>query len=447
MSDDDPCGELPNWTCLNGACQCEPNCDGKMCGDNGCGAACGACGADEECDGGTCSCALFETTPGGSTEDEGASGIAVGIDGSFLVAGSQHVGGLTVARVTRISATGDDLGSQVFGLSGDRELRAIVPSPGGGFALAGYLTLDEVDGGRQAWLVLVTEELSVITEKTFGGELADEAQSVTALADGGYLLTGFTTTVDQGTDLWLARVDGAGETVFEAVFGGPKDDEGYHAIEISGDRLAVVGYTKSFSNGAEDAWLLLTDSAGIELDNITVGGAGEERARYVLETSGGEVFATGVSFGAALGAPEIWILRLNADGNVAWVKSYGGETLDSGAVIVETADNGLVIAGQSSLADGTNSEFRLVKILPDGETVVWDRSWGLEGDDSIRGLAVLPDGGFATCGIRGETTVSPGGDDVWVARLNQWGERACGCGDGACDGDEVCESCAVDCCP
>ena len=51
-------GEGGVWECLAGECVCVPQCDGKECGDNGCGGECGTCdGLQDVCFGGSCMCA------------------------------------------------------------------------------------------------------------------------------------------------------------------------------------------------------------------------------------------------------------------------------------------------------------------------------------------------------------------------------------------------------
>lgn len=43
-------------TCQGGVCtgSCTPSCDGRQCGDDGCGGSCGQCGGDGRCRGGRC---------------------------------------------------------------------------------------------------------------------------------------------------------------------------------------------------------------------------------------------------------------------------------------------------------------------------------------------------------------------------------------------------------
>jgi hypothetical protein len=55
----DDCGETcceDVEICHEGAC-CKANCNGKVCGDDGCGGSCGSCGDNETCNGNSCVCA------------------------------------------------------------------------------------------------------------------------------------------------------------------------------------------------------------------------------------------------------------------------------------------------------------------------------------------------------------------------------------------------------
>jgi len=70
-------GEIPTDFCVD---PCEPQCDGKVCGDDGCGADCGTCGDGEVCDAGAC------CTPACTNEDGSAK--ACGDDGCGGVCGT-----------------------------------------------------------------------------------------------------------------------------------------------------------------------------------------------------------------------------------------------------------------------------------------------------------------------------------------------------------------------
>ena len=49
VDDNISCGGVPNGVCKTGVCTCEPACDGKACGPDGCGDLCGLCGQGLAC--------------------------------------------------------------------------------------------------------------------------------------------------------------------------------------------------------------------------------------------------------------------------------------------------------------------------------------------------------------------------------------------------------------
>jgi hypothetical protein len=50
--------------CVSGACECAPRCEGRVCGDDGCGHACGTCAAWQLCDAGRCALRPTACEPG-----------------------------------------------------------------------------------------------------------------------------------------------------------------------------------------------------------------------------------------------------------------------------------------------------------------------------------------------------------------------------------------------
>ena len=50
LSCDTPTGHQSDWCACGRKANCVPNCQGRVCGLDGCGGSCGACGADQQCD-------------------------------------------------------------------------------------------------------------------------------------------------------------------------------------------------------------------------------------------------------------------------------------------------------------------------------------------------------------------------------------------------------------
>jgi len=149
-----------------------------------------------------------------------------------------------------------------------------------------------------------------------------------------------------------------------------------------------------------------------ELDWVyNFGGSNEESAQAVIETSDGgyAVFGYTNSIDGNLTdktteVNDFWLVKLDAEGNMQWNKTYGGSGDDRGQSIVQTADEGFAIVGyaMSSDGDGSNNEgFHdnwILKLDPLGN-IEWERSFGFSGHDHSYDVLQTTDGGFFFVGF------------------------------------------------
>jgi hypothetical protein len=114
-------------------------------------------------------------------------------------------------------------------------------------------------------IVLVNAEPSwVVWSKTFGGTSTDQAYSLVETSDGGYALTGSTTTFGFGnSDVWLVKTDGSGNKEWNRNYGGEVNDSAYSLIQMSDGGFALAGETESYGAGDYDFWLIRTNVQGI----------------------------------------------------------------------------------------------------------------------------------------------------------------------------------------
>src|SRR5438309_123375 len=96
-------------------------------------------------------------------------------------------------------------------------------------------------------------------QKTYGGGADDVAWSVLQSSDRGYLISGYTTSFGNGgRDAYVIKTDSMGIEKWSKTFGGSLNDEATYAIEDNGSYL-VGGYTKSYGAGNADGFLARLD--------------------------------------------------------------------------------------------------------------------------------------------------------------------------------------------
>ena len=144
------------------------------------------------------------------------------------------------------------------------------------------------------------------------------------------------------------------------------------------------------------------------------------------------------------GLTDYWILKLDPVGNIIWQNTIGGDDLDTPTEIIQCSDNGYLICGYSlSSASGDKTEsviggtgeydIWIVKLDPEGE-IEWENTIGSDGEDFVYDVVNAHDGGFiiggsSNGGISGDKNmVSLGSDDYWILKISdlgiiQWQKR------------------------
>lgn len=126
-------------------------------------------------------------------------------DGSFVIGGTAHFSGHTDldAALIKLDSNGDELWAKSYGGSGHDRCNEFVQLSDGGFALVGG-TQSFGAGGNDAYLIRTDTNGNSLWTKTFGGSEEDVGQSIQALSDTEFLITGYTNSFGAGgVDIWL----------------------------------------------------------------------------------------------------------------------------------------------------------------------------------------------------------------------------------------------------
>ncbi|MHA1978691.1 MAG: hypothetical protein ACW98I_17445, partial [Candidatus Hodarchaeales archaeon] len=162
-------------------------------------------------------------------------------------------------------------------------------------------------------------------ENTFGGIDEEWPGFLVQTVDGGFVLSGWTTSYGAGgRDFWLVKTDTNGQAEWNKTYGGIADEDANSMIQTADGGFVFVGGTTSYGAGSGDFWILKTNATGQMEWNQTYGGIADDFAVSAVQTAdGGFAFAGGTeSVGA--GGQDFWLVKTNATGQAEWNQTYGG---------------------------------------------------------------------------------------------------------------------------
>jgi hypothetical protein len=155
-----------------------------------------------------------------------------------------------------------------------------------------------------------------VWDKTFGGSGYDVGKSVQHTSDGGYIVAGYTTSYGAGgEDVRIIKTDSSGNRTWDRIFGGVEDDEGHSVAQTSDGGYIITGFTSSYGAGGRDVWLIKIDASGNKVWDRTFGGTGGEGGNSVRQTSDGGFIVVGSTDSYGAGGTDILLIKTDADGN------------------------------------------------------------------------------------------------------------------------------------
>jgi hypothetical protein len=309
----------------------------------------------------------------------------------------------------------------LFGGADWDEGTAVLETKSGDFMVAGW-TGSFGQGGKDGWLIK-TDRYGIATwQKTLGGTGNDYLLSLAATQSGGYILAGYTDSVGQGqNDLWLVKTDAEGNKEWEQTFGGKSNDFGAYAIELSQGGFLAVGYSESFGSGGADLWLVKTDEAGNELWNKSYGGIGSDYGAGLIETKDGQYLITGYTESYNAEGIDLWLLKTDPEGKLAWQQTFGGKDNDFGSSIVPTRDGDYLMAGETYSTGKGGTDAWLLKVTAAGNKE-FEVTLGGKNDDGSQ-AALATNDGYIMTGRTDSYSSGPGDFDLWLVKIDEQGQE------------------------
>ncbi len=261
-----------------------------------------------------------------------------------------------------------------------------------------------------------------------------------------------------GTDIFVAKMDSTGNWLWTTSAGGSGNDCGYDITIDSARNSYVIGYFKGnasfgsntlISNGYQDIFVAKTDmdgnwqwatKAGAEVvlfeDDVGYGITNDIFGNCYVTGNFSSTATFGSHFIISNGNTDIFVAKINADGNWCWAKTAGGTSYDRGfSITIDDNENCyltgcfifLATFGSYCLTGNGDHDIFVAKIDENGN---WQWANKAGGDSWDVGLGITIDntgccyvtGHFKDSATFGSNSInSSGNSDIFIAKTDAYG--------------------------
>ena len=358
----------------------------------------------------------------GGSEEDTARVIIETTDGGYAILGttSSMDGDITDKKsvqndywLLKLDKEGNLQWNKTYGGSDDDRGTALIQTADGGYAIAGYSKSSDGDasnneGQHDHWILKLDAFGTIQWQNSFGFPGHDHTYDILQTADGGYLLSGFldiTASEGQGNsgksatalhgvgEFWILKLNSEGQLTWSRYFGGTNNDRAYSVVQSQDGSFVVSGFSESDdfdinnSKGSYDFWVVKVDIDGNLVWEQSFGGSGIEESYAIAVTKDNNYVIAGKTFSydkdvtQNKGDSDVWIIKIDDNGNLLWEKTFGGINFDAAESIYPTKDGGFIISGNTRSSDSDVTEnfgendIWAFKINSKG-TLVWEQSFG-----------------------------------------------------------------------
>ncbi|MFA5477641.1 MAG: T9SS type A sorting domain-containing protein [Bacteroidales bacterium] len=275
----------------------------------------------------------------------------------------------------------------------DREYATDIVPDGSGYLILGAAESEDGDVGYNrghidGWLVKTDSLGDLLWRKSYGGTKDDYLQRIIPAPNHHYYLVGSSESSDwdltgdpypDSKNVWVMKIDSVGNRKWSRLYGGTGGDLAYSAMLDADSNLVVLGTTGSddgdvsLNFGAADIWMIKVNSEGELLWDFSSGTDLVDAGRTIIPTSDGGYLLGCVSDLGFMGfltcmpryTHNIVLIRLDADRNMLWHQCYGGNDVCDVTEII-ALDDGYMILANTAADDG---DLQGVEVY--GEKDIW----------------------------------------------------------------------------
>ncbi len=280
--------------------------------------------------------------------------------------------------------------------------------------------------GKSDVLIIKSDSLGNSSwQRTFGGSGWDYSNSIIETSDNNFISVGFTTSfTSKNVDGYAIKIDRNGNLIWEKTFGGENWDIFNSVCQDNNDNLYICGYTESLGSGEDDIYLVKINTDGNIIWEKTFGTTNSEMGFKIIHTSDNNLLVIGnTGKFVSSGDRDIYAIKINLDGAILWEQTYtsrGSNTYhERGVDIIELSEGGYLIIGSHAITYNDVSNIIVLKTNSEGKEI-WRKDLG-ESSYYDYGIAALElNNEYLVAGVTKSTTHN---NDVIFYHLNSNGQK------------------------
>jgi len=257
-----------------------------------------------------------------------------------------------------------------------------------------------------------------IFQRTFGGSGDDQGYGIDETSDGGFILSGTTSSYGAGgDDIYIVKIDSNGNSQWSKAYGGSSDERCFKIMQLSDKGYIIIGGTYSFGQGDLDVYLVRIDSIGNHLWSKAYGSSALDEAVDVNVTNDGGFILAGYSFSSSgAGNRDCYVIKTNSNGNMQWNKLIGGSNYDGLRSAFQTSDGGYILSDFTKSYGAGVDDVLIIRLDSVGNLLSFKTYGGSNQDTGLGGLISTNDGGFAKVGLT--LTFGAGNWDIMLVKTD-----------------------------
>lgn len=240
----------------------------------------------------------------------------------------------------------------------------------------------------------------------------------------GFLLIGNEFLSSGGVNGYVARIDYRGDLIWQTAIAGNETQKFYSAF-ASSDGFVLLGLSSPNGGVSSKALVVKINADGNVIWEKTYSFASDTVVRTGVLAPDGNYVVSGFTDTRGTSNYDFLLMKINPSGDLVWSRTYGDNGTQEAYSMVEAA-NGFIMVGDTQ-SIGANIHALVVKVDWNG-SMIWTKTVGGKNADSPSYIACSRDGGYLVSGFT--FSFGAGNRDFWLFKIDDLGHVIWSCTQG-----------------